>query len=181
MAQEMNVPYLGPIPIDTEVVISGDSGQPMVQSHPHSETARAFGNIVRKLLGTEQTNSAIIPPPVKKGQLMKIAIPTADGILCQHFGHCQQFAVLDVDTETKSVNKTEMMTPPAHEPGVLPAWLSQIGCNVIITGGMGARAQQLFSQNNIQVIVGAPSENPEQIAKAYLGGSLNTGTNICDH
>ena len=181
MAQEMKVPYLGPIPIDPEVVVSGDSGKPMVQAHPHAETAKAFGRIVRKLLEPEQKNMEITPPPVVKGQTMKIAIPTADGILCQHFGHCQQFAVVDVDPETKSVNKTEMLTPPAHEPGVLPAWLSEIGCNLIITGGMGTRAQQLFSRNNIQVIVGAPGENPEQIVKAYLDGRLQTGTNICDH
>ena len=54
MAQEMNVPYLGPIPIDTDVVASGDSGKPVVQAHPHSDTSRAFGRIVRHLLRTER-------------------------------------------------------------------------------------------------------------------------------
>jgi ATP-binding protein involved in chromosome partitioning len=112
---------------------------------------------------------------------MKIAIPTVDGLLCPHFGHCQQFAIIDIDTEVKSINKTEMLTPPPHEPGVLPAWLSNMGCNLIITGGMGARAQSLFAQNNITVIVGAQNEKPEQIVKAYLDGSLKTGTNVCDH
>jgi len=68
MAQEMNVPYLGPIPIDTEVVASGDSGQPMVQTHPQSETTKAFGRIVQKLLGPEQKETEITPLPAKKGQ-----------------------------------------------------------------------------------------------------------------
>jgi len=49
MAEEMGVPYLGAIPIEPEVVVSGDSGTPMVQVKPHSETAKAFGRIVRTL------------------------------------------------------------------------------------------------------------------------------------
>jgi predicted Fe-Mo cluster-binding NifX family protein len=111
---------------------------------------------------------------------MKIAIPTADGVLCPHFGHCQQFAVLDVDPETKSVNRTEMLTPPAHEPGVLPAWLSQMGCNIIIAGGMGGRAVDMFRQSGVEVVMGAPNGKPEEIVAAYLKKELTTGANPCD-
>jgi len=50
MAEEMGVPYLGSIPIEPEVVVSGDSGVPMVQANPHSETAKAFGRMVRTLI-----------------------------------------------------------------------------------------------------------------------------------
>jgi predicted Fe-Mo cluster-binding NifX family protein len=110
---------------------------------------------------------------------MRIAVPTAQGTLCPHFGHCEQFAIVDVD-EGKIV-KTEYQTPPPHEPGVLPAWLHQLGANVIICGGMGMRAQQLFAQNNIQVVYGAPSLPPEEVIRAHLDGSLVTGDNICDH
>jgi ATP-binding protein involved in chromosome partitioning len=52
MAEEMGVPYLGGIPIEPEVVVSGDSGTPMVKAHPHSETAKAFGRIVSTLIET---------------------------------------------------------------------------------------------------------------------------------
>ncbi|MCK4372270.1 MAG: NifB/NifX family molybdenum-iron cluster-binding protein [candidate division Zixibacteria bacterium] len=111
---------------------------------------------------------------------MKIAIPTVDGLLCPHFGHCQQFAVLDVDPETKSVTASEMLTPPPHEPGVLPAWLSQMGCNIIIAGGMGGRAVDMFQQNGIKVVIGAPNGKPEEIVIAYLSSELTTGANPCD-
>ena len=111
---------------------------------------------------------------------MKIAIPTADGVLCPHFGHCQQFAILDVDPETKSINKSEMLTPPAHEPGVLPTWLSQMGCTTIIAGGMGGRAIGMFQQSGIQVVIGAPNGKPEEIVMAYLKGELTAGANPCD-
>ena len=97
-----------------------------------------------------------------------------------HFGHCEQFALVEAD-EQKNIVNTTLLTPPAHEPGVLPAWLHEQGANVIIAGGMGMRAQQLFAQNNITVVVGAPGEEPEQLALAYLNETLETGENICDH
>ena len=112
---------------------------------------------------------------------MRIAIPLADGKLAMHFGHCEKFALVDVDTETKAILKKEEIVPPPHEPGLLPRWLGELNVNVILAGGMGQRALQLFSQNAIQVVVGAASESPEDLASAYLNGTLFTGGNVCDH
>jgi len=110
---------------------------------------------------------------------MKIAIPVAEGKLCMHFGHCQQFAVVEVENE--EIKNKEMLTPPAHEPGVLPQWLNEVGAKVVIAGGMGGRAIQFFDQYGIRVIVGAPSLDPEQVVEQYLAGTLETGGNVCDH
>ena len=112
---------------------------------------------------------------------MRIAIPVSDGKLCMHFGHCEQFALIDADEKTKKVTGMQMLTPPPHEPGVLPRWLHQQGANVIIAGGMGQRAQTLFTENGIKVVVGAPAETPEQLVTQYLAGTLASGANVCDH
>ncbi|NPV93356.1 MAG: ATPase [Firmicutes bacterium] len=112
---------------------------------------------------------------------MKIAVPVVDNQLCMHFGHCDQFALLDIDETDKSITRKEMLTPPPHEPGVLPRWLHQVGANLVIAGGMGARAQELFNANGIKVIVGASPDTPERIVAAYLEGTLTTGANTCDH
>lgn len=112
---------------------------------------------------------------------MKIAIPTSEGKLCMHFGHCQTFAILQTDPETKTVASRKDLTPPPHEPGVLPKWLGELGVDLIIAGGMGQRAQQLFVQQNIQVVTGAPALPPEEAALAYLNNTLTTGVNACDH
>ncbi len=109
----------------------------------------------------------------------RFAVPTVEGKLCAHFGHCAQFAIVDVKDDR--IEKTEFVTPPPHEPGVLPKWLHEKGVNVIIAGGMGQRAQGLFAQNNITVAVGAPSEAPENLVMAFLGKTLVTGENLCDH
>jgi predicted Fe-Mo cluster-binding NifX family protein len=53
--------------------------------------------------------------------------------------------------------------------------------DLIVAGGMGRRAQQLFAQNNIDVVVGAPDNTPQELALQYLTGQLQSGQNICDH
>ena len=112
---------------------------------------------------------------------MRIAIPLAGGKLAMHFGHCERFALVDVDIEKKQIVSREDVTPPPHEPGLLPRWLAERGANLIIAGGMGQRAQALFAESGIEVRVGARSETPERIAGDYLSGSLQTGENACDH
>jgi predicted Fe-Mo cluster-binding NifX family protein len=112
---------------------------------------------------------------------MRIAIPTANGKLCMHFGHCELFSIIEVDENEKKITGREDVTPPPHEPGVLPRFLGEQKVSLIIAGGMGGRAQSLFTEQNIDVIIGAPAETPETIVNAYLNGSLQTGPNACSH
>ena len=110
---------------------------------------------------------------------MKIAIPTAGGILCSHFGHCEQFALVEVAEGT--ITGITWLTPPPHEQGALPKFLKESGANMIISGGMGWRAQQFFRDFGIEVLIGAPSLQPNEVVTAYLAGTLTTGDNLCDH
>ena len=112
---------------------------------------------------------------------MRYALPISDGKLSPHFGHCEQFALIDVDETARKIVHKELVIPPNHEPGVFPAWLAEEGANIIIAGGMGMRAQNLFSENRIDVIVGAVGDDPEKIVLAHLNGTLATGDNVCDH
>ncbi len=112
---------------------------------------------------------------------MKIAIPIADGKLTTHFGHCESFALVDVNPTDKKILKREDIIPPPHEPGLLPPWLAERGVNMIIAGGMGQRAQGLFAEQCIQVFVGAPADTPEALVGNYLSGTLQAGVNACDH
>ena len=109
----------------------------------------------------------------------RIAIPLENGILCSHFGHCQQFAI--VDTDDKNISKETLVTPPPHEPGLLPAWLAEKGVTDVIAGGMGQRAIDLFNQQNINVFVGAPIKSHKELANDLLNDILAAGANYCDH
>jgi predicted Fe-Mo cluster-binding NifX family protein len=110
-----------------------------------------------------------------------VALPVVEGKLALHFGHCERFAFVEVDEDGKSIVKTDYIDSPPHQPGLLPEWLREKGASVIVAGGMGRRAQAIFSSNNIEVVVGAPSDTPEHIVQAYMDGKLRAGENLCDH
>ena len=112
---------------------------------------------------------------------MRIAIPLAEGVLSMHFGHCEEFALVDVNRDSKEIESIAKVEAPPHQPGLLPKWLADKGANLIIAGGMGMRAKNLFDQNGIEVVVGAPSLPPEAIVIEYMAGTLSTGENLCDH
>ncbi len=182
MSAEMNVPFLGRVPIDPAVGESCDGGEPFVYHYGSTATARAFDRISAPVLALLDADTAQkTQPSGKKENIMKIAIPVADGKLCAHFGHCEQFALVEADVGAKKILSTSMLTPPAHEPGVLPRWLHEQGANTIIAGGMGQRAQSLFESNDIKVVVGAAADTPENLAMAFISGTLKTGDNACDH
>ena len=184
MAADFETPLLGSIPVDPELGVAADRGRPFVAGDPEDNTVQALRHAFEPLLRVEaavdESNEPLSTKRVN-GETMRVAIPMNDGKLCMHFGHCEQFAVVDVDAESKEIKGQELLTPPAHEPGVLPRWLTGMQVTLVIAGGMGQRAQQLFTESGIEVICGAPSETPERLVTDYLTGNLAVGRNVCDH
>ncbi|HUS46716.1 MAG TPA: iron-sulfur cluster carrier protein MrpORP [Phycisphaerae bacterium] len=180
LSRQAGVPLLGRIPIDPRVAECGDRGRPFVTELAGSPVAGVFADIARRVAEGLTAPAAESSYP-KENARMKIAIPLADGKLSMHFGHCEQFALIEVDPEAGTILSTDLQAPPAHEPGVLPRWLREQGAEVILAGGMGSRAQDLFGQMGIRVVVGAPGGEPQQLVRDYLAGTLQAGDNVCDH
>ena len=112
---------------------------------------------------------------------MRYAVPVSGGGVSPHFGHCEQFALIDVDEERKVIVKKELVPSPGHEPGLLPKWLAEEGVSIVIAGGMGSRAQNLFQQNRIAVILNVLESDPEKAVRDCLAGTLEVGDDVCDH
>jgi len=184
IAKNENLRLLASLPIEAEVVKNGDAGNLSSMYDSQLPYTREFSNMVEQI---EKFSVTDAPAQMKETKEKKetvmdriiFAVPVADGKLCAHFGHCDKFAL--IETENGEIKVKTLHTPPPHEPGVLPGWLREMGANVILAGGMGARAQDLFTQNGVQVITGAPTENPESLVQQYLSDTLATGDNICDH
>ena len=111
--------------------------------------------------------------------MKKIAIPVSNDLLDRHFGHCQVFSVYNVEDD-KIVGE-EKHVPPPHEPGLLPKWLHERGVEVVLAGGMGNRAVELFGKVGIEVVTGVEPDTVENLAAAFVAGELRTGANVCDH
>lgn len=104
---------------------------------------------------------------------MLIAVAQEGNMVCQHFGHCEQFALYD--TELKSM---KAVANPGHEPGFLPGFIKELGADVVIAGGMGGRAQDLFTAQGIKVIVGVTA-SVEEALKKYENGELISSGSVC--
>lgn len=112
---------------------------------------------------------------------MKIAIPLTAGRLSDHFGHCDEFALIEADSTSKQIVSQTRVIPPPHEPGALPRWLHAQGVHVVIAGGMGPRALNLFAECGIAVHGGPASSTPEDLVREYLDGALAGGKPVCGH
>jgi len=202
MAEEMGVPFLGSIPIDPEFVTACDAGSLGPFLAGGSPGATAFAAVVAKVIdriesGSDKERDLSSKPTADEtgaapnagtadkqaGEGRRIAVPVTGGKLSAHFGHCEEFVVFSAKatSEGTTAEVVEVLEAPAHEPGLLPAWLNEHGVNMVIAGGMGSRAQDLFCQAGIEVMVGAASTDPKEIVQSYLDGTLVAGQNVCDH
>lgn len=107
---------------------------------------------------------------------MKIAVASTGAMTTEHFGHCENFNIFDA--ENGVITKQESIPNPGHKPGFLPNYLGDLGVNVVISGGMGQGAIDIFNQRNIEVITGA-SGSAEECVKRYLSGELMSTGSIC--
>lgn len=108
---------------------------------------------------------------------MKIAIASENKRVSQHFGHCEGFTMYEVDDN--KVVSSQFIPNPGHKPGFLPVFLKEKEADVIIAGGMGGSAQQLFKENGIEIVVGATG-NCDNIIKSYIEGELKSTGSVCN-
>ncbi len=185
-AKKENLRLLASLPLEPEVVQGSDSGNLSLLDNEDFLFTREFNKMVDTILSMPETQKTAKilhadPQAGKNPQSTQriIVVPVSDGKLSSHFGHCEHFAF--IETHDGKIRSTEMKTPPPHEPGSLPRWLHEQGADIIIAGGMGEQAQQLFRQSGIDVVIGAPMDPPESLVNQYLSGTLTTGNNLCDH
>ncbi len=108
---------------------------------------------------------------------MRIAISTEDGYVAQHFGRCPEYTLATI--EDGNITSREVIKNPGHKPGFLPKFLSEKNINCIISGGMGKRAKNLFSEKDIDTLVGVTGP-VEKILEQFSRGDLSQGKDLCD-
>ena len=110
---------------------------------------------------------------------MKIAVASEGKMVTGHFGHCENFNIYEV--KSNQIIESKSIPNPGHKPGFLPNFLNDMGVNVIISGGMGGGAVDIFNEKGIEVITGA-SGSAEIAANNYLQGKLKSTGSVChDH
>ena len=103
-----------------------------------------------------------------------------DGQISQHFGRCPYYLIVDVEGD--EIVKTDTIANPyytQHTPGVVPEFINEQGANVMIAGGIGPRAIDLFASMGIEVVSGIAG-NAGDIVQSYLKGEVS-GVEECGH
>ncbi len=107
---------------------------------------------------------------------MIIAVASEGTKVTEHFGHCENFNIYSIQ-DNKIVSKKSVANP-GHRPGFLPNFLHDLGVNVIISGGMGGGAIDIFLSKKIEVVTGARGQS-DRAVEDYLTGDLISDNSIC--
>ena len=100
--------------------------------------------------------------------------------MSMHFGRCPFFTLVDV--EDGKMTNAQVIANPAfenHVPGVVPKFINDQQANVMVAGGMGPKAIEMFNGFGIEVATGVGGK-VEKVLNAYLEGRVK-GTAPCEH
>lgn len=161
IAKTYNLEVLAKLPIDPRISAACDRG--MIELFEGDW----FEKIAKRLEMEE-----------KKMEMrnMKVAVAALGADVTEHFGHCERFLVFDI--AGGKIVKEESVPNPGHKPGFLPNFLADRGVNVIISGGMGGGAVDIFNERNVEVIVGAAG-TAKAAVESYLMGELQSTGSVC--
>lgn len=108
--------------------------------------------------------------------VIRIAIPMASGLFCEHFGSARQFQLYEGQREWRLLEGVGLFDAPEHKPGSLPRWLKEQGVGLVVVSAIGERALKIFENACIDVCLAEGPRAPEQLAHAALAGRFETAT-----
>jgi predicted Fe-Mo cluster-binding NifX family protein len=111
---------------------------------------------------------------------MKIALPSRQNQIDDHFGHCEYFTIFTLDNNNKEIVAQETLASPAGCgcKSNIAQTLSEMGVEVMLAGNMGEGAVNVLSNSGIQVFRGC-SGDVKEIALKWLNGSLVDSGDSC--
>lgn len=110
---------------------------------------------------------------------MRIAITSENKMIFQHFGHCKEFTLIDIDGEKIIGNEIIDTSKSGH--GALAVLLKEKGVNVLICGGIGGGARTALEENNIELIPGVTGSVEEAVVKYLSGENMGDPDFVCNH
>lgn len=180
IAAKWEIPYLGSLPIDPDLARLCDEGHiERIHNEYLPDAIAAMEKVparTNSFMESEEENADLSGGG---NQMMKIAIAAQGKQVSEHFGHCEGFEIYS--TEAGKVIKQAFLPNPGHKPGLLPNLLNDNGVKVIIAGGMGGGAIDIFNEKGIDVITGASGSLDETIEQYLLGKLVSTGSICHEH
>ena len=110
---------------------------------------------------------------------MLVAVTYENGQIGQHFGHTEYFKMFSI--ENGVIEKSGVISTMGNGHGALAGFLTGVGCDVLICGGIGPGAVEALSETGIQVYAGYMGD-PDAAVNALISGELEMNSQpTCDH
>jgi predicted Fe-Mo cluster-binding NifX family protein len=111
---------------------------------------------------------------------MKIALPSRQNMVDEHFGHCEYFTVFTID-ENKTITSQEIIASPAGCgcKSNIAMTLKEMGVNMMLAGNMGQGAVNVLNSLGINVLRGC-SGDVRQVTQTWLTGNLEDSGIACE-
>ena len=110
---------------------------------------------------------------------MKIAVTYENGQVFQHFGHCENFKIYEV--EQNEIKSSAVVNTNGSGHGALAGFLQEQNVKVLICGGIGGGARMALAQAGIELFPGA-SGDADACVTALLAGNLSYDPDtVCSH
>jgi len=111
---------------------------------------------------------------------MKIAVPTRDGRVDDHFGHFAYYTIFDIiDGNVAGVSTMASPEGCGCKSGIAPV-PQMVGVTVMLAGNMGQGAKNVLEAQRIEVVRGC-SGDVEELVDAYLSGNVKDNGEACSH
>ena len=112
---------------------------------------------------------------------MKIAVPTRDGHIDDHFGHCAYYTIFEIE-DGKIISTSRLDSPEGCgcKSGIA-ADMEAMGIEVMLAGNMGEGAKNKLESCGIKVVRGCKGDI-EAVVTGYLAGFiLDSGLGCAGH
>ena len=111
---------------------------------------------------------------------MKVAVPTRDNMIDDHFGHCDHYTLFTIE-QGEVIERTTLPSPQGCgcKSNIAPI-LHEMGVEVMLAGNMGEGARNVLGRNSIAVVRGC-SGSTDELVEAYLRGEVKDNGEGCHH
>jgi len=175
LAKEVGVRFLGDIPLDPEIVRSGDEGYAFLSVQNESPTAQAIQKVIKPILTLDDgvTPQKALHPvlPPHKGTI-KIALPVAKGTLANSLHLADKFVIAVADAEAKKVISTETVSAPTYEPRAAASFLERLDTSYVIAKDVPEEACTALKEKHITLVKGVTANAPVAVVTDFIEGKL---------
>lgn len=114
---------------------------------------------------------------------MKIALPSRQNRIDDHFGHCEYFTVFTIDDKNKKILAQETIASPegCGCKSNIAQTLSKMGVTIMLAGNMGEGAVNVLNCSGIEVLRGCSGDTKEVALKWISGSVIDSGDSCHEH